>query len=213
VLLALIGTLSAVTDEPQAREARSLAADLLGATKRAWDQRYRPLSVFLLEAWYALNASVHEPLDPPLLGPTWAELHPGSLLLENPDCSELARAEEWLALAEMLSRYDPAALEAVDFFGRDRDLLARLIATLARAAADEDLHALSENVLARIEGLVPDLAPGVHSAIQIGRLVEGLGTKRWWVPEDLIAPPTTEPVTASPGDFKREDVDRVLSDL
>ncbi len=213
VLLALNSTLSAITDEPQAREAHSLAAGLLGTTKRAWDQRYGPLPVFLLEGWYALNASAHEPLDPPLLGPTWAELHPGSLLFENPDRSELARAEEWLALAEMLSRYDPAALTAFDFFGRDRDLLARLIATLARAAADEDLHSLSENVLARIEGLVPDLGPGVHSAIQIGQLVERLGTRRWWVPEDIIAPPTTEPVTVSPGDFKREDVDRVLSDL
>ncbi len=212
-LLGLNGALTAITDQSQAREAQSLAAELLGATKRAWDQRYRSLPVFLLEAWYAVSAKLHERLDAPLLGPTWAELHPGSLLLENPDRSELARADEWLALAEMLSRYDPAALEALGFFGRDRDLLARLIATLARAAADEDLHALSENVLARIEALVPDLAAGARSAIQIGRLAEGLGTKRWWVPADIAAPPTTEPVTARPGDFKREDVDRVLSDL
>ena len=45
---------------------------------------------------------------------TWAELHPGDLLLEQPDSSELARTEEWLALAEMLSRYDPGALEEAE---------------------------------------------------------------------------------------------------
>ena len=32
-----------------------------------------------------------------------------------------------------------------------------------------------------------------------------------WLPEDIVAPPTTEPVTE--GDFKREDIDRVLRDL
>jgi hypothetical protein len=58
-------------------DSAAVAAYLLGATKRAWDQQYRPLPVFLLEAWYALNAGVHEPADPPLLGPTWADLPPG----------------------------------------------------------------------------------------------------------------------------------------
>ncbi|MGZ4218284.1 MAG: hypothetical protein ACXVH3_21220 [Solirubrobacteraceae bacterium] len=60
---------------------------------------------------------------------------------------------------------------------------------------------------------MPELAPGAHSAIEIARLAEGIGSKRWWVPEDIVAPPTTEPVTAGRGDFKREDVDRVLRDL
>jgi hypothetical protein len=61
--------------------------------------------------------------------------------------------------------------------------------------------------------LAPDLAPQAHSAIEIGRLADRVATKRWWVPEDIVAPPTTESVTASPGDFQREDVDRVFSDL
>ena len=85
------------------------------------------------------------------------------------------------------------------------------IATLARAAASEELRSLCEDVLGRIEGLMPDLAADAHSAIEFGRRVEGLRSERWWVPEDIVAPPTTEPVTA--GDFKREDIDRVLRDL
>jgi hypothetical protein len=166
-----------------------------------------------LEAWYLLNAGLHEPLESPLLGPTWAELHPGSLLLEEPDRSELARADEWLALAEILRRYDPAALTELGFFVGDQELLERLIATLAHAGAYKDLRPFAEAVLARIRELAPTLAPEARRAIEIGRLVEGLGSERWWVPEDLAAPPTTEPVMASAGDFKRSDVQRVLRDL
>jgi ribosomal protein L12E/L44/L45/RPP1/RPP2 len=211
VLHALTGALSSVTEGPQATEAQTLATECLDTVQRAWNRRYRPVPLFLLEAWYALNAGVAEPLTAPDLGPTWVELHPGSLLLENPDRSELARAEEWLALAELLNDHDPAALEAFDFYGQDRDLLARAIATLARAAADPDLHDLAESVLNRIRALLPELGAGARSAIEIGRLVDRLESDRWWAPEDLAAPPTTDPVAA--GDFTRKDVHRVLSDL
>jgi hypothetical protein len=114
-------------------------------------------------------------------------------------------------LAELLNRHDPAALEAFDFYGRDKDLLARAIAPLALAAADADLHDLAESVLARIEALLPELAAGARGAIQIGRLVDGVEANRWWVPEDIAAPPTTELVTAN--DFTRDHVHRVLRDL
>jgi hypothetical protein len=212
VLLAVGGTLGAV-DGPQERELGSLAANVLSATRRAWDERCRPVPVFLLDAWYATNAKMLERAVPPLLAPTWAELHPGAMLLERPDHSELARTEDWLALAELLQTYDSLALQAFDFFVRDRELLERLIVALPRVSADEDLRPLSESVLSRIERLVPDLAPGAHSAREIGRLAAGLGRKRWWVPEDIAAPPTTEPATASVSQFNRVDVDRVLRDL
>jgi hypothetical protein len=209
VLLAVEGALGT----PDKYEAQGLAAYLLAGTRRALDHRHQPVPVFLLEAWYTLSRRVAERIDPPHLGPTWAELHPGSLLLERPDRAELARAEEWLALAQVLARLDPGALEALGFFESDRVLLARLIVTLRGVAADDDLRPLSEAVLARIESLVPDLASGAHDAIEIGRLTEDLRGTRWWVPEDISAPPTTEPVAGGPIEFSREDVDRVLRDL
>ncbi len=169
--------------------------------------------MFLLEAWHALNASVVAPVAHPQLATTWAELHPGRLLLEHPDPAEVARTEEWLALAELLSRYDPAALHELGFLGRDRELLERLIVTLTRTPFDEDLRPLVESVLARIERVAPELASEAHSAREIGRLVEGLGRRRWWVPEDITAPPSTEPATVSATDFDRSDVERVLRDL
>jgi hypothetical protein len=213
VLLALGGMLDTVTGWSQAAEAASLAANVLGTVRRGWDEQHEPLEVFLLEAWYGLNARVTEPVAGPVLAPTWVELHPGEHLVERPDPAELARAEEWLELAQTLHRYDPAALEEFGFFGRDRDLLEQLIVALTRASVDEELRPLSESVLARIEALIPDLAYGAHSAREISRLVEGLGRKRWWVLEDIPAPPSTEPATALPTQFSRDDVDRVLRDL
>jgi hypothetical protein len=120
------------------------------------------------------------------------------------------RLHSLLLVAETLARHDPDALEQLGFFARDRKLLATLIGTLERLAADDHLRPLSVSVLNRIEALMPNLAPRAHSAI---RLAEHMGRGRWWVPEDLSAPPSGEPVTAGPRDFRREDVDRVFSDL
>jgi hypothetical protein len=211
VLLRLSNTLTAIEDPAQALEADSLASYLLGATRRTWDHEHQPLPAFLLDAWYALNQQVANAVHPPSLAATWSELRPGSLLLDRPDPDEIARAEEWLELAQTLSTYDPNALKVLGFFDRDKDLLERLIVTLSQVAANEQLRPLSASVLSRIEELVPDLATGAHSAIEIAKLVEGLERKRWWVPEDLAAPPSAELATTA--SFKREDVERVLNDL
>jgi hypothetical protein len=213
VLLALSGAIAVANDPYEARELDSLAANVLRTTRRAWDEQRAPVAVFLLEAWYGANACLAKPVAHPHLAPTWAELHPGALLLEHPDPAELARTEEWLEFAEVLRRYDLSALEWFGFFTKDRDLLKRLIVTLSHTSADEDLRPLTESVLARIERLVPGLAAGAQSAREIGRLVEGLGRRRWWVPEDIAAPPSNEPAIAGTTDFHREDVDRVLRDL
>jgi hypothetical protein len=213
-LLALEGALAEIADPASQREARSLAVYLLDASRRTWDQSHRVLSAYLLESWYALRQRVPEQLGSPRLSPTWAELHPGSLLVEHPDRSELVRAEEWLALARVLSIYDRDALRALGFPDRERDLLERLIIILTRTAtADEELRPLSESVLARIEELVPELATGAHSAIEIAHLVEARERQRWWVPQDIAVPPSTEPISSISTEFRPEDVDRVLSDL
>lgn len=214
LLFELANTLAAIRDPAQVREGQSLAGYLLESTRRAWDRANRPLPVPLLEAWYQLEARAVERVEAPVLTSTWAELHPGSLLLEHPDRAELARADDWLALARTLRRHDRDALTALGFFDRDRDLLERMIVTLTRTGSSEqELRPLSEAVLLRIEELVPDLARGAQSALEIGRLVEELERKRWWAPHDIPAPPSTEPVTVRSSDFKRDDVDRVLRDL
>jgi hypothetical protein len=208
VLLALDGALGAGIDASQMLEALSLAEYLLGVTTRSWEKQHRPLPVFLVEAWYALNAHVPEPAGSPPLGPTWAELHPGALLFEELERSELARADEWLALAQTLNTHDPTALRALGFFERDQELLEQLIPTLRRAG-DPDIRALAESMLVRIQELFPNQGWFTRRAIKALRDEP----ERWWAPEDIAAPPTTELVTPGTVEFTRQDVDRVLSDL
>jgi hypothetical protein len=213
LLLTLAEAPAATSDELQAEEARCLAGQILGTTCRAWDARHRPVSVFLIDAWYTLEKIVDEQPDPPRLELVWVELHPGSRLIEHPDVDELARADEWLALAQTLARHDPAALEALGFFDRDRGLIARLIVALARCAADEELRPLSHSVLARIEELMPELAGGAHSAIVVGRLADDVSQRKWWAPHDIDSPPSVEPAAAGRSEFRPIDVGRVLRDL
>jgi hypothetical protein len=214
VLVALADTLAVIDEARQQAEAQNLASDLLDATRRAWDRQRRPLPLFLLKAWYKLNAKAAQQADPPALSTTWAELHPGSRLLETPDRSELARVDEWLALAQLLLECDPAGLDLLSFHDRDRDLLGGLIVILSRIARDsEELRSMAQSILARVEELVPGLAADARNALNVGRLAEDLGSERWWAPEDIPAPPTMEPVALGPTDFKLKDVERVLSDL
>jgi hypothetical protein len=208
VLLSLDDVLRAGIEASQAREARSLAEYLTGATRRSWDKAPRALPVFLVEAWYALNARLPEPGESPPLGPTWGELHPGALLFEQLERSELARADEWLALAQTLNKYDPDALRALGFFERDRELIEQLIPTLG-GATDEGIRALAESTLARIAELFPDQGWFTRRVISAIHAED----ERWWAPEDISAPPTTERVTSGTVEFTRQDVARVLSDL
>ena len=211
VLLALRDALTPGIEPSQKREARGLAEYLLRATARRWDERRQPLPVFLVEAWYALNDSASDPADPPRLGPTWAELYPGSPPAHELERSELARADEWLELVQTLARYDPKALRALGFFEQAQELLEHLIDAIERTT-DTDKRPLAESVLARIQELVPDHTNIAHLLITAAQRKKA-SEQRWWVPEDIPAPPSTEPVARGTVEFTREDVDRVLSDL
>ena len=73
MLLALADALAIINDPAQHREAQSLATYLLGTTGDAWTQQRRPLSVFLLDAWYGLNAYAAKQATAPELAATWAD--------------------------------------------------------------------------------------------------------------------------------------------
>ena len=212
LLLGLRDALTAGIERLQQTEARNLAQYLLMASARRWDEGHGPLPVYLVDAWYALNDCSSAPADPPRLGPTWAELYPGSPPPQGPDRSELARTDEWLALAQTLARYDPDTLRTLGFFGRDQEILERLIDAI-EWITDAEARPLIESILTRVQ----ELAPG-HASLRARRALttaqdESAGEQRWWVPEVIPSPPTTDPVPTGPVEFAREDVERVLSDL
>jgi hypothetical protein len=213
VLLTLETALLGIDDPRQRHEAQSLALHLLDGTRRMWGQADRVLPAFLLEAWYRLRQHVPDDVEPLRLSSTWAELHPGSLSVDPPDRDELLRADEWLAVAQILREYDFAALQRLGFFERDGDLLEWLIMNLPRvASARAELRPLSESLLKRIEEVVPLLAERARGAFRVAVLAEDFDTGRWWVPHDIATPPSTERVSAQ-SDFSPRDVDRVLRDL
>ena len=211
LLLACEAPLHADLDAYRREEARSLAVYALGASRRAWNRQRRPLPVFLLDAWYRAGSALPEPLEPPRVGPTWAELHPASPAFAG-DPAELRRTDEWLALAQTLARHDPQKLEALGFPERDAATLVRLIDATRQLlqAPEADIRSLAAQLLSRLR----DVAPGYAKRLESD---EALATtpprERWWVPEDISTPPTTELITAATPLFTREDVVLVLKDL
>jgi len=212
LFLALRGLWTVEITRSQKREARSLVTNVLKMTARRWDQEHRPLPGFLLEHWYALREWDPEAIQPPQLGLTWAELYPASPPARGMDRSELNRADEWLALAQTLRRYDRAALTGLGFFAHDQDLLAHLAQTLQRTI-DQDTRSMAESVLSRIQELASGLA--YVAARDALRTIthQSSSDQEWWIPEDIPAPPSSDPVSPGPIEFTREDVDRVLTDL
>lgn len=212
LFLALRGLWTVEITRSQKREARSLVTNVLKMTARRWDQEHRPLPGFLLEHWYALREWDPEAIQPPQLGLTWAELYPASPPAGGMDRSELNRADEWLALAQTLRRYDRAALTGLGFFAHDQDLLAHLAQTLQRTI-DQDTRSMAESVLSRIQELASGLA--YVAARDALRTIthQSSSDQEWWIPEDIPAPPSSDPVSPGPIEFTREDVDRVLTDL
>lgn len=211
VLLACQAASRADIDAHQAVEALSLTKYALGATRRAWNKQRRPLPVFLLDAWYQANGDLPEPVDPPEIASTWADLHPASLAFAG-DPAELRRSAEWLALALTLARYDPQTLDALGFPERDAATLERLIdaTTQLLQARDADLRSLAAQILSRLRDVAPDHATRLASD---EALAASAPQDPWWVPEDIAAPPTTERITAAAPLFTREDVALVLKDL
>jgi hypothetical protein len=210
LLVALSDALNAALDLPQHVEAVSLTEYVLGAARRCWDKRARPLPVYLLEAWYGANALLPERQKPPLIGRTWAELHPSWSFSGGVTGHELQVLEEWLALAEVLSIHDSVVLRRVGFYERDQQLLAHLAVELGDVN-DPDLTAQAENLLRRIRELSSTYRDLARTTLT--RLRERPADERWWVPHDIEVPPSNEPVTQPRIGFSRDDVDRVLADL
>ena len=106
----------------------------------------------------------------------------------------------------------PRHLMALGFFGHDQKLLRLLAETLERTT-DQDTRPLAESILTRIQELSP--GPAYLAAHDALTTIEHNGStdQRWWIPEDIPTPPSSDPVPTGPIEFTRVDVDRVLNVL
>jgi hypothetical protein len=211
LLLALGDFLSSELEPGQRPEAESLTQYVLGATRRACRKQPRPLPVFLVEAWYVTAAALPERVEPPPIARTWTELHPSrSVPVGGLTARELQTIDEWLALAQVLRNHDPGELRRMRFYDDDQQLMAHVSVELG-SISDPELRPLAENVLQRIRELSPEYRDLARTTLT--RLNTRPVEERWWVPQDIDAPPTTEPVAHERVGFTREDVERVLADL
>jgi hypothetical protein len=211
LLLALEGLRALDIPRTQKLEVRNLAASLLTAIAKRWDQEHRPLSPSVLEHWYTLKDWAPGPIREPQLKLTWAELYPASPL-RLLDRSELVRTDEWLSLAQTLRVHAPETLDDLGFSGRDQHRLTRLAEALVHTT-DRDTSPLVESILTRIQEL--GLAESAHVAARALWTLERRSSsgEQWWVPEDIPFRPSNDPVSSRSTEFNREDVSRVLSDL
>jgi hypothetical protein len=212
LLLALGDALKGYLEPDQRSEMESLAAYALAATSRSWRKHLRPVSVFLLEVWYTVNALFVQPAEPPPLRVTWMELQPsGSRLVGGLTGRDLQDIDEWLTLAQILATHDPGALERLGFYEPWPQLLLAHLTVDLGEIADPDLSGLAEDLLRRIR----ELSPRHHGLARttLMKLQSKPADERWWVPRDIDAPPSREPVSHERIGFTREDVSRVLADL
>jgi hypothetical protein len=181
---------------------------MLDVTSRAADTGRRLVTAPMADAWYELRDLIGSTASLPV-GRTWIELRPspsGDVL----DVSELGRMDDWLALAQVLDRYDPTQLATFQF-QQDQGLLARIALTFAMGRVVGD-GTLVRSVLGRIAELFPGLAADANAVARVEEVRRGVGRDRWWTPSDISAPPSLE-LVAEPGDFGHVDVRRVLDDL
>jgi hypothetical protein len=212
LLLALADALTDWLEPGQRPEIESLTGYVLGASSRSWHKHVRVVPVFLLEAWYAANALVAEPAEPPPIRGTWNELAPSrSLLVRGLTARDLQELDDWLTLARILAAHDPGALERLGFYRDQQQLLVAHLAIELGEIADPDVAGLAENLLHRIR----ELSPRHHGLARttLIKLQSKPADERWWVPADIDAPPSSEPVSHERIGFTREDVSRVLADL
>jgi hypothetical protein len=211
LLLALGDSLNDWLQPAERAEVECLTRYALGAINRSWRKQERAVPVFLLEAWYTANALLPEREEPPPILPTWEELHPSDYRLAGDlTVRDLQVFDDWLTLAQVLASHDPDALRRLGFYAYDQQLLAHLAVELG-AIGDPDLAALAEGLLTRIRALSPTY--GGLARETLTRLKMQPADERWWVPQDIDAPPSREPVSHERIGFTREDVSRVLADL
>jgi conflict system STAND superfamily ATPase len=214
LLFALADALGDCLEPGQRSEIESLTGYVLGASSRSWHKHVQAVPVFLLEAWYAANAMVAEspsPEPPPIRG-TWNGLAPSrALLVGGLTARDLQELDDWLTLAQILVAHDPDALRRLGFYESAQQVLLAHLAIELGEVADPDLAGLAENLLRRIR----ELSPRHHGLARttLIKLQSRPPDQRWWVPQDIDAPPSTEPVSHDRIGFTREDVGRVLADL
>jgi hypothetical protein len=172
------------------RELDALASYALELVVRRWNRDHAVIPVGLLAAWFELADALGEPPARPQLAPTWIELLPGDSI--DPDSpSDLARFDDWTALATLLSERASDALGAFVFPEKQGDTIGAFVHDVGAITPPVVPRARRE-LLARILWRLDALAPSY--AGRADELASGLDAVR----EEPELPATYRPRPISP---------------
>jgi hypothetical protein len=189
----LLGALAEarLTVADQRDELDALAAYTLGRIARRWDETRAVIQVGLLTVWFELAADLPERPAPPGLATTWIELLPA----EEPDLdddAELARWDEWTALAELLMEHVPQALVTFAFPAQQGDAITAFVAC-ANAEEDAIWHSARRELVGQILRRLARLAPALS-----------VGAGRIWLKFSEPPPSPFDGPTSDPRPISRE---------
>jgi hypothetical protein len=199
-------------------ELDALAAYALELVARYWNETRVVIPVGLLSLWLEVAATLPEQPDRPQLAATWIDLLPTEIA-DLDDDAELARFDEWTALADLLSEHAPEQLASFGFPERQQRKAIAGFVESARLLADRIRESPRRELVAGILRRLARLAPNyvVEAAGLADRLSEPPPS-----PFDVAAPPTRtmspelQRILDAPPRRPRSDralVARVLRDL
>ena len=169
-LVTALAEARSVTSERQTAELDALAGYVLEQLGRQWNAARQVVPVGVLAVWFELAALVPQTVPPPSLGPTWVE-HLPTMRVDTNDQSDLARFDDWVALAALLRGRDPQTLAAFGFPEGQADVLTWFILD-AHASGDAEEAPPSRDLLISLLARLADLAPerAAHARLAAQRL-------------------------------------------
>jgi hypothetical protein len=161
----LLETLRAALEAPSPDRGRAetvaLAQLALDRFARDCDERRAPVSVALLDAWFALGDQLNDPPPAPRLGETWVDLVP-TAPVDLGSREELVRFDDWLALVGTLQTFALEELQRFGFPERQHHIVAAFVTEASQPRRETE--ELVERILERIRMLVPAYAPAARQA-------------------------------------------------
>ena len=161
-LLTALSEAHSVASERQSAELEALAGSVLEQLTRRWNLARRVIPVGVLAVWFELAARLPQRLPEPELAPTWVE-HLPTERVDISDHSDLARADDWMALAALIGEHTPELLAAFGFPDRQAELLQLLVLDAASCGdAPPPFHDLLVSILRRLADLDPEHVVGAR---------------------------------------------------
>jgi hypothetical protein len=199
------------------RELDALASYTLQLVARRWNRERAVIPVGVLASWFEFATTLPEPPTPPELAPTWIELLPTDRIDLNSQ-SDLARLDDWTALAELLTEHAPDALTAFGFPEKREEAIATFVGDIRTVSPADEPRALREllvRILRRISVLVPKHAErALEAACRLASVREEHELPATYSPR-RISPELQQLLDAPPVPQRSDEalVARVLRDL